>query len=196
MVATRSTMLPLGTSIPEFSLTNAVDGHVVSATDLRGPAGVVVMFICNHCPFVKHVMEEIRYLANDYASHGIAFAAINSNDVAQYPDDAPALMKELAENQGWEFPFLFDDSQDVAKAFKAACTPDFFVFDEEQKLVYRGQLDDSRPEGEVPVTGSDLRAALDALLAGQPVAEDQKPSMGCNIKWKAGNEPDYFKPKA
>jgi thiol-disulfide isomerase/thioredoxin len=164
--------------------------------DLRGPAGVVVMFICNHCPFVKHVMEEIGYLANDYASHGIAFAAINSNDVTQYPDDAPALMKELAEAQGWEFPFLFDESQDVAKAFKAACTPDFFIFDEDQKLVYRGQLDDSRPEGEIPVTGGDLRAALDALLAGLPVAEDQKPSLGCNIKWTAGNEPDYFRSKA
>jgi thiol-disulfide isomerase/thioredoxin len=189
-------MLPLGTRIPEFSLENAVDGRTVSAMDLRGPAGVVVMFICNHCPFVKHVMEEIGYLANDYASHGIAFAAINSNDVTQYPDDAPALMKELAEAQGWEFPFLFDESQDVAKAFKAACTPDFFIFDEDQKLVYRGQIDDSRPEGEIPVTGGDLRAALDALLAGLPVAEDQKPSLGCNIKWTAGNEPDYFRSKA
>jgi len=196
MVATPSTMLPLGTPIPEFALENAVDGHTVGSSDLRGSAGTVVMFICNHCPFVKHVMEEIGYLANDYGSHGIAFAAINSNDVKQYPDDAPMLMKELAESQGWEFPFLFDESQDVAKAFKAACTPDFFVFDEEQKLVYRGQLDDSRPEGEVPVTGNDLRAALDALLAGQPVPEDQKPSLGCNIKWKAGNEPEYFGPKA
>lgn len=154
----------------------------------------MVMFICNHCPFVKHVLEEIGYLASDYAAHGIAFAAINSNDVKRFPDDAPQRMKELAENRGWEFPYLFDESQEVAKAFKAACTPDFFVFDEERKLVYRGQLDDSRPESEIPVTGQDLRAALDALLAGQPISRDQKPSMGCNIKWKSGNEPDYFGP--
>ena len=157
---------------------------------------MVVMFICNHCPFVKHVMEELGYVANDYGSHGIAFVAINSNDVTKYPDDAPERMGELAGAQGWEFPYLFDESQEVAKAYKAACTPDFFVFDGEQKLVYRGQLDDSRPETEIPVTGNDLRAALDAVLAGQPVSEEQKPSLGCNIKWKAGNEPDYFRPKA
>ena len=196
MVATPSTMLPLGTPIPEFSLKNAVDGSTVSSSDLRGPAGMVVMFICNHCPFVKHVMEELGYVANDYGSHGIAFVAINSNDVTKYPDDAPERMRELAGAQGWEFPYLFDESQEVAKAYKAACTPDFFVFDGEQKLVYRGQLDDSRPETEIPVTGNNLRAALDAVLAGQPVSEEQKPSLGCNIKWKAGNEPDYFRPKA
>ena len=194
MVATPSMMLPLGTPMPEFSLVNAVDGRTLSSSELGGQAGTVVMFICNHCPFVKHVKEELGYLSNDYASHGVTFVAINSNDVKQYPDDAPPRMKQLAEAQGWDFPYLLDETQEVAKAFKAACTPDFFVFDGEQELVYRGQLDDSRPSNDIPVTGTDLRTALDALLAGQPISEEQKPSLGCNVKWKPGNEPEYFRP--
>jgi thiol-disulfide isomerase/thioredoxin len=192
MVSTLSTMLPLGTEIPEFALANVVDGRSVSPGNYQGKVALVVMFVCNHCPYVRHVLSEITGIGRAYGPKGIGFLAINSNDPAQFPDDAPARMKELAQAEGWSFPFTFDESQDVAKAFRAACTPDFFVFDEEQKLVYRGQLDDSRPGNDIPVTGRDLRAALDALIAGKDVPNQQKPSIGCNIKWKKGNAPAYY----
>ena len=186
MAATPSTMLPLGTQIPAFSLPNSVDGRMVSPEDYKGAVALVVMFICNHCPFVKHVMKELGALAGDYAPKRVGFIAINANDVAAYPDDAPDRMKELAQAEGWSFPFLYDETQEVAKAFQAACTPDFYVFGAEQRLIYRGQLDDSRPGNDVPVTGRDIRAALDAVLAGKEVPKDQNPSIGCNIKWRMG----------
>ncbi len=193
MVATPSTMLPLGTTIPQFSLPNAVDGRLVTPGDFRDNRALLVMFICNHCPFVKHVKDEIRRLAKTYLPKGVGIVAINSNDVDKYPQDGPAEMKTLALAEHWEFPFLFDETQEVAKSFHAACTPDFFVFDREHKLRYRGQLDDSRPGNTFPLDGRDLRAALDAVLVDREVDEDQSPSVGCNIKWKPGNEPEYFK---
>ena len=192
MVETLSTMLTLGTRIPAFSLTNAVDGRSISPDDYADSPALLVMFICNHCPFVQHVMDELTRLGEDYLPRGVAIIAINSNDRAGYPQDAPGNMKRLAEELGWEFPFVFDDTQEVAKAFHAACTPDFFLFDGDRRLAYRGQLDDSRPGSGVPVTGADLRAAIDAVLAGDSVPADQKPSIGCNIKWRRGNEPAYF----
>ncbi|UCG53240.1 MAG: thioredoxin family protein [Candidatus Latescibacterota bacterium] len=192
MVETPSTMLPLGTPMPTFSLTDAVTGKTVTGTDNAGSRATLVMFICNHCPFVKHVMDEFGRLANDYLPQGVGIIAINSNDKENYPQDAPDRMKELVADKGWQFPFLFDENQDVAKIFRAACTPDFFLFDGERRLVYRGQLDDSRPGNNIPVSGKDLRAALDAVLSGELVPANQKPSVGCNIKWKPGNEPPYF----
>jgi peroxiredoxin len=192
MAETPSTMLSLGTVLPDFSLTNAVDGTVVTATDFEGSKALLVMFICNHCPFVKHVQDELGRIARDYLSSGMAVVAINSNDEENYPQDGPGHMKALAQQKGWEFPFLFDETQQVAKVFRAACTPDFFLFGADHRLAYRGQLDGSRPGNDVPVTGSDLRAAIDAVLAGKDVSPEQLPSLGCNIKWKAGNEPDYF----
>ena len=192
MVAVPSTMLPLGTRVPDFSLVNAVDGRTVSPADFRDRQALLVMFICNHCPYVKHVMQEIGRVAADYRPKGVRIVAINSNDIQSHPDDAPQHMKALAKAEGWTFPFLFDESQEVARAFRAACTPDFFVFDRDRRLVYRGQLDDSRPKKDVPVTGRDLRAALDAVVSGNPVPAGQTPSIGCSIKWKAGNEPEYF----
>lgn len=193
MVKTASTMLQLGTSAPDFSLVN-VDGRTVSLSDFRGASALLVMFVCNHCPFVKHVANELQRLASDYQSRGVAIVAINSNDASQYPDDSPERMVHEAEERGYTFPYLFDEEQDVAKAYRAACTPDFFLFDRQQRLAYRGQLDDSRPRSDIPVTGADLRAALEAVLAGASVPERQRPSIGCNIKWRAGNEPDYFNP--
>lgn len=192
MVAVPSTMLPLGTTVPDFALVNAVDGRTVSPADFRDRNALLVMFICNHCPYVKHVVKEIGQVARDYQPRGVGIIAINSNDIASHPDDAPEHMKTLAQAEGWSFPFVFDENQAVAKAFRAACTPEFYLFDRDRKLVYRGQLDDSRPKSAVPVTGRDLRAALDALLRGKPVPADQTPSIGCNIKWKPGNEPEYF----
>lgn len=192
MVAVPSTMLPLGTKVPEFSLVNAVDGRKVSPADFRDRNVLLVMFICNHCPYVKHVLKEIGRVATEYQPKGVGVIAINSNNITAHPDDAPQHMKALAKAERWTFPFLFDESQEVARAFRAACTPDFFVFDKDRGLVYRGQLDDSRPKNNVPVTGRDLRAALDAVLSGKPVSADQTPSIGCSIKWKAGNEPEYF----
>jgi len=192
MVATPSTMLQLGTPIPDFALPNVVDGRKVTPRDFEGKRALLVMFICNHCPFVKHVKDELTRLGRDYLSRDVGIVAINSNDVAKYPDDGPEQMKALALAEGWRFPFLLDEAQSVARAFKAACTPDFFVFDGEGRLAYRGQLDASRPRNDVPVTGADLRAALDAVLGGDPVPAEQAPSLGCNIKWKPGNEPDYF----
>ncbi len=192
MAETLSTMLTLGTRVPAFSLQNAVDGRTVSPGDYADRPALLVMFICNHCPFVKHVIAGITDLAADYLPRGVGIIAINSNDRVGYPQDAPPSMKQLAEELGWDFPFVFDETQEVAKAFRAACTPDFFLFDAAGQLTYRGQLDDSRPGNGIPVTGSDLRDAIDAVLAGEPVREDQKASIGCNIKWRPGNEPSYF----
>jgi peroxiredoxin len=192
VAVTPSTMLPLGTEAPEFRLPDAVSGELVSLRDFEQAPVLVVMFICNHCPFVVHVRPELGRLARDHQSRGVAFVAINSNDVEKYPQDAPERMKALVEELGWQFPFLFDEAQDVAKAFRAACTPDFFVFDAERKLVYRGQLDASRPEGDVELTGADLRRAIELALTGAPPSSDKVPSIGCNIKWKPGNEPEYF----
>jgi peroxiredoxin len=191
MVNTPSTMLKLGTKAPDFKLTDAVSGEQTSLQDFRTKA-LVVMFICNHCPFVIHVREGITQLVRECAEKDISFVAINANDLEKYPQDGPEHMKELAEEMGWTFPFLFDDTQEVAKTYRAACTPDFFIFDAKRRLAYRGQFDDSRPSKDTPVTGKDVRAAIHALLADKPVSADQKPSIGCNIKWRPGNEPDYF----
>jgi thiol-disulfide isomerase/thioredoxin len=180
MVQTPSTMLPLGTRAPDFSL-----------VDFRADT-LVLMFICNHCPFVIHVRDEITRLSRDYAGKGVDFVAINANSVETHPQDGPTHMTALAREMGWAFPFLFDETQAVAKAYRAACTPDFYVFDRGRRLCYRGQLDDSRPSNGLPVTGADLRAAIDAVRAGRPASGAQRPSVGCNIKWKPGNEPDYF----
>ncbi|HTO92652.1 MAG TPA: thioredoxin family protein [Candidatus Sulfotelmatobacter sp.] len=184
MAATPSNMLALGTQLPSFTLPDAVSGRMLSSRDLAGARATLVMFICNHCPFVKHVLPEIGRLERDYAGRGLALVAINSNDVVAYPDDSPEHMKALALEQGWKFPFLFDDSQEVARAFQAACTPDFFLFDATGALAYRGRMDETRPKTEAVATGRDLRAALDAVLAGTAPAADQHPSIGCNIKWK------------
>ena len=189
MVAVESQMLPLGTLAPDFSLADP-DGQMHSLPD--GAPAYLVMFICNHCPFVVHVREELARIGADYGSRGISIIAINSNDISKHPTDDPAHMKIEAETAGYTFPYVFDESQEVAKAYRAACTPDFFVFDGSKQLHYRGQLDDSRPSNGVPVNGGDLRAALDAVLDGKPPLAAQKPSIGCNIKWQPGNEPDYF----
>lgn len=191
MVKTASTMLPLGTEAPDFSLPDA-EGRTVSLSDSAEAPALLVIFMCNHCPFVKHIASGLAELARDYQGRGVAVVGINSNDVESFPDNAPAKMAEEVEHRGYTFPYLYDETQQVAKAYRAACTPDFFLFDKDRKLVYRGQLDASRPGNNVEVTGKDLRAALDTVLAGRPVPEDQTPSIGCNIKWKAGNEPDYF----
>ena len=191
MVRTPSTMLPLGTTAPEFSLMN-VDGRTLSLADVAGPRGTVVMFICNHCPYVKHVADQLAALGRELMPQGIGMVAISSNDVAAHPADSPEQMVRESEERGYPFAYLFDETQQVAKAYHAACNPDFYLFDADQKLVYRGQLDDSRPGSDIPVTGSDLRRAIDALIAGEAVPEPQKPSLGCNIKWREGNEPEYF----
>lgn len=177
-------MLPLGTSAPEFNLYDTISDRKISLEEARGEKGTVVMFICNHCPFVKHVNEELVKLAKTYQEKGVAFVAISSNDVVNYPQDSPELMKQNAANLGYPFPYLYDDTQEVAQAYDAACTPDFYLFDQNLSLVYRGQLDDSRPGNGIPVTGADLRTALDNLLAGTAISGEQKPSIGCNIKWK------------
>jgi peroxiredoxin len=184
-------MLPLGTKAPGFSLVN-VDGREVSLADFADAPALVVMLICNHCPFVKHLADPLAEFTNRYLAKGAAFVGINSNDVATHPADSPEQMVAEAETRGYRFPYLYDETQEVAKAYRAACTPDFFLFDGARRLVYRGQMDASRPGSDVAVTGEDLRAALDALLAGQPPLAVQRPSLGCNIKWKPGNEPDYF----
>ena len=180
-------MIPLGTVAPEFSLPDTVSGNTYSLEDLKGGSGTVIMFICNHCPFVKHVNAGIVQMASDYQSRGIGFIAISSNDVENYPDDAPDLMTLNAKTEGFTFPYLYDESQEVAQNYDAACTPDFYLFDKDLKLVYRGQMDDSRPGNGIPVTGKDLREAMDSLLAGDPINEEQKPSIGCNIKWKVSS---------
>jgi len=184
-------MLALGTLAPSFLLTNVIDNQQVSLDTFKDKKVLVVMFICRHCPFVVHVKDELAKLGKDYADKNVGIVAISSNDAEKYPLDAPDKLKEMALELGFNFPLLYDESQEVAKAYSAACTPDFFVFDQQRKLVYRGQLDDSRPNNGKPVTGKDLRAAIDAVLAGKPVNPDQKPSAGCNIKWKPGNEPAY-----
>jgi len=190
MVMTPSQMLPLGTAAPDFSLPDT-DGNAVSLADFSGKP-LLVAFICNHCPFVIHVRECLAKLGSEYQSKGVAVVGISSNDVSTHPGDSPEKMRDEKAGAGYTFPYLYDESQEVAKAYSAACTPDFFLFDADHKLVYRGQLDDSRPDGGIPVTGEDLRGALDALLAGESIPSEQKPSIGCNIKWKAGNEPAYF----
>jgi peroxiredoxin len=191
MSLTPSTMLPLGTTAPDFRLPDT-DDKTVALADFKSAPALLVIFMCNHCPFVKHIRQGLAQLGRDYLPKGVAIVTINSNDVAKYPDDSPAKMKEEVKSAGYQFPYLYDETQAVAKAYQAACTPDIYVFDGQQKLVYRGQFDDSRPGNGKPVTGKDLRAALDAVLAGNFVSSDQKPSIGCNIKWKSGNEPDYF----
>ena len=191
MALTPSTMLPLSTKAPTFKLPN-VDGRMVALDDFKSAPALLVVFMCNHCPFVKHVAAGLAELARDYQPKGLAMVGINSNNPQTHPADSPEQMVHEAENRGYTFPYLFDETQDVAKAYRAACTPDFYVFDKNRKLVYRGQMDDSRPDSGIPVTGRDLRAALDAVLAGKPISEKQKPSIGCNIKWKAGNEPAYY----
>lgn len=184
MARTPSAMVALGTKAPGFNLPDTVSGKNLSFADVKGNMATVVMFICNHCPFVKHVNNELVKLANDYKNKGIGFVAISANDVINYPDDAPALMTVVAKQLKYPFPYLYDESQQVAKAYDAACTPDFFIYDKELKLVYRGQLDDSRPGNELPVTGKDIRHALDCLINERPIPELQRPSIGCNIKWK------------
>lgn len=185
MARTPSNMLPLGTPAPDFKLPDTVSGKTMPLQTLRGEKGTVLMFICNHCPFVKHVNPEISQMARDYRDKGVSFIAISSNDVSNYPEDAPALMKQTALKEGYTFPYLYDETQEVARAYNAACTPDFYLFDKNLELVYRGQLDDSRPGNDIPLSGRDLRNALDALLEGQAIDQDQKPSIGCNIKWIA-----------
>jgi peroxiredoxin len=184
MAAVPSNMLPLGTAAPEFELPDVVSGEQVRLASLQSDKASVIMFICNHCPYVKHVNKGLVELVNDYQPRGVAFVAISSNDVEAYPEDAPERMKAVAAEQGYSFPYLYDEDQSVAKAYQAACTPDFYIFDGDMKLVYRGQMDGSRPRNDVPVTGEDVRAALDAVLAGESVSEEQRPSLGCNIKWK------------
>lgn len=191
MVAVNSTMLPLGTKAPDFRLPDT-SGKMVSLPDFSGASALLVVFMCNHCPYVKHIRSGLAQLARDYQPRGVQVVGINSNDVANYPADSPAKMAEEAKAAGYIFPYLYDETQAVAKAYRAACTPDFYLFDQAQRLVYRGQFDDSRPGNGLPVTGKDLRAALDALLEGKPVSARQTPSIGCNIKWKPGNEPEYF----
>ncbi|HZM04389.1 MAG TPA: thioredoxin family protein [Candidatus Saccharimonadales bacterium] len=191
MSLTPSTMLPLGTSAPDFQLPDP-DGKMVSLADFKAAPALLVLFICNHCPYVKHIRGALASLARDYQPRGVAIVAINANDANNYPEDSPAKMKTEAQSSGYIFPYLFDETQNVAKAYRAACTPDIFLFDAQRKLAYRGQFDGSRPGNGQPVTGKDLRAALDAMLRGQPVPEPQKASVGCNIKWKSGSAPDYF----
>ena len=184
MARTLSSMTPLGTQAPDFRLPDVVSGREIARDVAAGPKGLLVMFICRHCPFVKHVQEELARIGRDYADSGVGVVAISANDESEFPDDRPDSLAEMAHEQGFVFPFLFDGSQEVARAYDAQCTPDFFLYDSAFKLVYRGQLDDSRPGNGVPVTGSDLRAALDALIAARPVSPNQKASIGCNIKWK------------
>ena len=194
MVKTASTMLPLGTKAPDFSLVN-VDGTTVSLNDFANAPALLVIFMCNHCPFVIHVASELANLAAEYQQKGVAVVGISSNDASSYPQDSPENMVREAQERGYSFPYLFDETQEVAKAYRAACTPDFYVFDQSQELVYRGQMDSTRPDsGQLP-NGEDLRRALDAVLAGQPVSHDQKASIGCNIKWIEGQEPEYFAPQ-
>ena len=192
MALTASTMLPLGTKAPEFQLPDVVSGETISLSTFAGKKALLVMFICQHCPFVKHVKEELGRLGKDYVNRDVGIVGISANDVSNYPDDAPEKLKAMATELGLPFPLCYDESQETAKAYTAACTPDFFLFDTDQRLVYRGQLDDSRPSNGKLVTGEDLRAAIDAVLSGESVNPEQKPSVGCNIKWKPGNEPSYY----
>ncbi|HUG44484.1 MAG TPA: thioredoxin family protein [Acidobacteriota bacterium] len=189
MVLTASNMMELGTTAPDFQLPDVVSGKTIRLETFSDRKALLVMFICRHCPYVKHVEQQLARIGRDYSEKGLGILAISSNDVSTHPDDAPERLREMALRLGFNFPFCFDESQETAKAYAAACTPDFFLFDSQRRLVYRGQLDDSRPGNDIKVTGADLRAALDAALADEPVNPDQKPSLGCNIKWKRGNEP-------
>jgi peroxiredoxin len=193
MVRTASTMMPLGSTAPDFALPD-FDGKPWSLNDFRGRRGLLVVFMCNHCPYVKHVAPELAKIGAEYQAKGIGMVGISSNDIGTHPEDAPEKMKEEAAAQGYNFPYLFDESQQTAKDYRAACTPDFFLFDADFRLVYRGQMDDTRPKQDIPPNGRDLRGALDALLTGQAIDDQQRPSIGCNIKWKAGAEPEYFNP--
>ena len=193
MVKTASTMLPLGTTAPKFELPDVVSSNeTISLATFSDCKALLLMFICQHCPFVKHVQQELAKIGQDYSDRSLGIVAISANDVANYPNDSPEKLKQMAEELGFNFPLCYDESQEVSKSYTAACTPDFFLFDGEQKLVYRGQLDDSRPSTDIPVTGKDLRQAIDAVLEGREIDFEQKPSIGCNIKWKPGNEPRYF----
>jgi peroxiredoxin len=191
MVKTSSTMLPLGTVAPDFSLPDTQQ-RLVSNRDFDEAPGLLVMFLCNHCPFVKHIRGSLARLTSESGSRGLAIVAISSNDVDAFPEDSLEMMRQEAQEAGFTFPYLYDETQDIAKAYRAACTPDFFLFDGDRRLIYRGQFDDSRPGNDVPVTGNDLAAAIEALIEKRPVSPQQKPSIGCNIKWKPGNEPEYF----
>jgi peroxiredoxin len=192
MVAMLSTMLPLGISAPHFKLPDC-DGNIISIDDFKNKSALLVVFMCNHCPFVRHILEALVEFVNEYQDKDVAVIGINSNDVNSYPADSLELMRKLVADYKMTFPYLYDETQHVAVSYKASCTPDFFLFDKNRKLVYRGQMDDSRPGNDLPVTGDDLRTAINAVLAGQKVSTTQKPSMGCSIKWKPGNEPDYTK---
>lgn len=192
MSATPSTMLELGTKAPDFELPDTVSGDRISLEDFEESKALLIIFMCNHCPYVKNIKEALVELANDYDEEELGIVAISSNDVENYPQDSPEKMAEDAKNFGYPFPYLYDETQEVAKDYKAACTPDLFLFNEERELVYRGQFDDSRPGNDKPVTGNDLREAIDLLLEEGKIVEEQTPSMGCNIKWKPGNEPAYF----
>ncbi|MBF2004176.1 MAG: thioredoxin family protein [Chlorogloeopsis fritschii C42_A2020_084] len=192
MALTASTMLPIGTQAPDFNLPDVVFQQTISLSTFADKKALLVMFICRHCPFVKHVQAELAKLGQDYFQSDLGIVAISANDVNNYPDDAPDSLKTMVKELGFQFPLCYDESQETAKTYTAACTPDFFLFDSDRKLVYRGQLDDSRPSNNKPVTGADLRAAIEAVLANKAVNPDQKPSIGCNIKWKPGNEPSYF----
>lgn len=190
MTVTASKMISLGTSAPDFILPDT-DGNIVSLNDFEQAPALLVVFMCNHCPFVKHILKDFVELAKEYQEEGVAVVAINSNDVDGFPEDSLEMMAQKVKEAGFTFPYLYDETQEAAKAYQATCTPDFFLYDKERKLVYRGQMDDSRPGNNVPITGSDLRAALEAVIEGKKVPAKQRPSMGCNIKWKKGNEPDY-----
>ncbi|MGK7955502.1 MAG: thioredoxin family protein [Crocosphaera sp.] len=192
MVKTLSTMLPLGTKAPDFSLEDVVSGEKISLKTFADKKALLVMFICVHCPFVKHLQDALAALGKEYIAKGLGIVAISANDISTHPGDAPDKMKEMAETLGFDFPFCYDESQEVAKAYTAACTPDFFLFNADNILVYRGQFDDSRPGNDIPITGKDLKAAIEEVLLDRKVDTQQKPSIGCNIKWKAGNEPPYF----
>jgi peroxiredoxin len=195
-MAVESTMLPLGTHAPDFSLPDSFSGRIVSRDDFAAAPALLVMFICNHCPYVKHVQKELARLVKEYQARGLAAVGISSNDVSAHAEDGPEMMAREVSAAGYTFPYLYDQAQEVARAYHAACTPDFFLFDKARRLAYRGQMDGSRPGNDVPLTGSDLRQALDAVLAGAPVSPEQKPSRGCGIKWLPGKEPDYQKMRA
>jgi len=192
MARTESTMLELGTLAPDFHLPDVVSGNTLGMNDLAGGQGLLVMFISRHCPYVQHVKRELARLAKDYRGKGIGIVAVASNYAPDYPDDAPGSLREFALEEGFEFPICYDGSQEAAMQYRAACTPDLFLFDRDRRLVYRGQLDASRPKTEIPVTGADLRAAMDAVLSGSAPSPEQRPSVGCNIKWRPGNAPEYF----
>ena len=192
MVSVESQMLPLGTMAPEFTLWDTVSSNEISLSKVRGTNATLVFFISNHCPYVIHIRDHFKAVYDDYHSRGVAFIAVSSNDIKSYPQDAPEFMRKLAKEKKWLFPYCYDETQEVAKSYRAACTPDFFLFDKDLKLYYRGQFDRSRPKNGQAITGEDLKNAIDSLIEGKSSPQNQDPSMGCNIKWKLGNEPEYF----